>query len=737
MKNHLLLGSVLLTTISAFSQVNTGGKHATPVNMADRIARKFENLTEQHSTSAVSAGNNATNPVMPPVEENSTERTANTSAVYTTWSKFTGSMNIYGMTISEARPLQYDDELNAVTFVHRKSNSYLASPAPATTGAQTGVLVAMVSSNLGQTWDSTCVWNDNNNWARYPQGGILNPAGNTNIANAHIIATAPITQANSALGWIGSGFSAKSLGPGTYNNVAGSQTFAANSAPFTGLGVKVDFPTYGFSSTDDGKVRVLGQVFNNNINTPATADYAGARILKGEFISGNVAWTETMISPPVRSGATGSLVSSTAGMAWSEDGQTGYVYNFGSTSAVPQYSSGTNSGFQPIIHKTTDGGTTWQLVSGMDFTTPTFSAAVLDHLPSTRSNTNLTIPFFNTDEGISGVVDRNNKLHLVGLVMASFSGDPDSSAFFTSFGNYDGESYNYLHTAGARPYLYDFTGDGSPTGWEVTVIDSLPTEGPGTRVADAGYSFNPWDQGGSTGTDKIVVESRIQASRTPDGANIIYTWAESDTNLTVGSLGFIKWNRFPSVKARLMQVSPAGNLLLSPTEINVTKLTGPNGNFNTGVNNRGYCHVVAPKCAVNATATSTGILAIHLPITVSNSPIQLEQANPINHWYSTAGLQFTVAIGVGIPQNNISVSSSALYPNPASNSTTLSIDLKSNSKVNIAIMNMVGQTVKTSVAEGQAGANSINVDLSSLSKGVYLVNVKVDNTSSTKKLVIE
>jgi LEA14-like dessication related protein len=52
-------------------------------------------------------------------------------------------------------------------------------------------------------------------------------------------------------------------------------------------------------------------------------------------------------------------------------------------------------------------------------------------------------------------------------------------------------------------------------------------------------------------------------------------------------------------------------------------------------------------------------------------------------------------------------------------------------------MNAIGQLVKTSKTQGQVGQNSINIDLSGLSAGIYLVNVKVGNATSTKKLIVQ
>jgi hypothetical protein len=94
--------------------------------------------------------------------------------------------------------------------------------------------------------------------------------------------------------------------------------------------------------------------------------------------------------------------------------------------------------------------------------------------------------------------------------------------------------------------------------------------------------------------------------------------------------------------------------------------------------------------------------------------------------------------GVGITENKADVlNNSSIYPNPAQNSATLKLNLTGTSKVQVNVLNTVGQIVKTTEAQGQIGTNSINLDLSGLASGIYLVNIKADNASATKKLIIE
>ena len=139
---------------------------------------------------------------------------------------------------------------------------------------------------------------------------------------------------------------------------------------------------------------------------------------------------------------------------------------------------------------------------------------------------------------------------------------------------------------------------------------------------------------------------------------------------------------------------------------------------------------------VSKTATKIDVIC---PVTISNSN-PYTQLTTNTHWYACADMQFDRPLGndVGISENSSKIANnSSIYPNPAKNNATVKVNLETSSKVQVQVLNTIGQVVKTVSAQGQTGVNSINVELSGLSSGIYLVNIKVDNASSTKKLVIE
>lgn len=744
MKKHLLLGSALLAAISVYPQNGRqpGNYNVSVVNTAAKIAKKFayENMAHENAASA------ATSPVSAGQEQPETNnlKPGNTGSVSpTTWNSFTGSMNIYGSIIGTSTMLNYNEDLNAVSFIHRKSTTYAPIPTPASVDAASGAIVAMISQNWGGNWDSTCFYTNDSYFGRYPQGSIYNPAGNTCIDQAYIVGCGPATDAAVNDPWKGNYYASKQLGAANYNTSASTTLNAMQVVIRANAGVnKTDFPRYDFSVTDDGKVRTLGMIVNNVSATGPAFGYRGARVVTGTYNAGTFSWVPDSIIPQtVLAADLTKQVFSTPYMAWNESGTVGYVVHIG----VALTSTNNNRGFQPIIWKTVNSGASWAPANGIDFNGPGMDA-VLNHVLSTRVNSNVAIPFFDVGEGIGVTVDKNDNLHIVSLIKASTSLHPDSLGFTYAFNNADGERYGYLHSAGLRPYLFDFVGNGGPAStWSVVTIDSLSSEAPsGDPATPDGFTTSPWMVG--TAGIKPTSDARVQASRTADGNYIVYTFAESDTALTPNSF---KWNSLPNVKARLLNVT---TLSVNPVEINITR-PPVQAQVNSNVSSRAYFHYASRKCAIaQTTPVGANGPCIALPITVTRN-INLDPMTTVVHRYATANLNFgavpaadtdlplkaacATETTTAIHENLSSVNNSFIYPNPAKNSATLSVYLIDNSNVDVTVSNMVGQIVSTSSAEGVAGENNVNVNINGLSKGIYMVTVKVENATSTKKLIVE
>jgi hypothetical protein len=169
-------------------------------------------------------------------------------------------------------------------------------------------------------------------------------------------------------------------------------------------------------------------------------------------------------------------------------------------------------------------------------------------------------------------------------------------------------------------------------------------------------------------------------------------------------------------------------------------------------------HYVSPKAALISNSAAAPNVAIGLPITVSNNTfVPFKQLVGNTHWYLSANLNFGNVSSVDWPVNECSIApkdtdsvdttaiaervksilNSRVFPNPANSSAQLSINLEKGSDVSINIINTMGQIVSSVRHKGAAGANVVDLNVSDLASGVYKVNIKVDESTGTKRLLIQ
>lgn len=88
--------------------------------------------------------------------------------------------------------------------------------------------------------------------------------------------------------------------------------------------------------------------------------------------------------------------------------------------------------------------------------------------------------------------------------------------------------------------------------------------------------------------------------------------------------------------------------------------------------------------------------------------------------------------GLGFLENKISIA-----PNPATNNTTLSLELVSKDNVKVAVIDMTGKKV-LDVFNGsiEEGAQKITINTENLASGLYQVQVMIGNNMSTHKLSV-
>jgi hypothetical protein len=705
MKKHLLIGSALLAAISAYPQ---SGKMVKPSGIIENTPKKVytEASASQHQTTVING----------PVKK-SLKAVNGNAKVSSAITRFTGSMNVFGYLVSQSRPLQYNGSLNAVSMITRKDGTYTAS-----SNSNSGTIVGHYSTNMGGTWNETCLFTDGTNLGRYPNGGIYNPLGNTNITSAYIIGTGPQV---ATAPWVGNYYANKPITvPGTTTPGTDVQKMLNASLPATMR--KHHFSRYAFTAIDGGLVRSMANVLNDPDGTTyAAIAYRGAAMVKGTFNAGSFVWGIDSFIPATTMNSGGyKNLNGVPLQAWDESGVVGYVVMLGSRAdgTLSATRVGPTGGFQPIVYKTTNSGASWSLLPGNDFADMACFTAVNDRTYPVQglATSTLIVANFQNSEGWDAVVDANGQLHIGSMIVGHTSNHVDSLGYRSVFGT---EQYNYAETGPFNyPVFYDFY-TYAAGGWGYHMIDSMGTEGPSGTSGQPGYSSNQWSDGSGAKMDQ---DARFQMSRSIDGTKIFYTWTESDTNITG-----VKWNMFPDLKVKGYDVV---------TKMMTDRLDVTNADAN--LTQSAYYHYTSNKAAVSAgtytiptTLTKNATLdgSINTDTYFNDNAVFASSSFSITAMAPKSGCTVTAISNQTAYNYEVSA-----YPNPANQQTTVVVRLKEKaSNIEVTILNSVGQLVNTYHVNGQLGVNEVNVNLSNLSAGVYFYNVKVENASVTKKLIVQ
>jgi hypothetical protein len=379
-------------------------------------------------------------------------------------SKFIGSSkNQYSTLTSVQNCLNYNEALNTLVFAHRQNQS---------ASGGSGVINATFSTDGGATWDST--FSLTSNFNRYPSGVIFNPAGNTNPQNAYAVVAGPSLYPDLA-DWNAHFFAHGKLDKSTTKE----QYILTANTPFI-----EGFPVRQHMQADNqGRVRIMGY-------TTDTTDsfYTGAYVVTGTYDAAGDSFVWNAVEIP---GTNMSYFGASLGMAWSADGQTGYVVVNGIDTTRP----GEIFPY-PHIWKTTNGGQSYSKQPYFDFATvPTIN----DSLINTTSGA--PRPFFTSSYGFDYLVDGSNNLHIITAIAPAYSNHPDSTTF------------SYTFPAGR--FIYDIYQTGGS--WGAKYLATIKTD----RVANA-------DSPSSLGWD-----SRIAGALSSDG-KVFVSYLDTKVELGVG-----------------------------------------------------------------------------------------------------------------------------------------------------------------------------------------------------------
>ncbi|MBR4136757.1 MAG: T9SS type A sorting domain-containing protein [Bacteroidales bacterium] len=86
---------------------------------------------------------------------------------------------------------------------------------------------------------------------------------------------------------------------------------------------------------------------------------------------------------------------------------------------------------------------------------------------------------------------------------------------------------------------------------------------------------------------------------------------------------------------------------------------------------------------------------------------------------------------------NNTLTEMTLYPNPAENMVNIAFSSKETNNATLSIYNLMGQCIYAETVNVMEGSNHLNVNISNLNAGVYMVSVKTAQGTTTQKLVVK
>jgi hypothetical protein len=407
------------------------------------------------------------------------------------------SGNVYTMLNDHQNMVSYDADLDGIAFTHRINTS----------GGNSGGCGFDRSVDGGATFVNnlfTTPGFEAGSFAdvsgnRYPSVAIWNPPGNTDPTNTYVGITGPgLSVATASWGYTMA--QSANMDDGSDVSEAYVSSTPGQLTDWLTASIVVNQGTKEFWSIGG----TLG-----NATAPTVSNYDFVNINRGVFntTTNQIDWTlgYEQLTPnyamTMSDGAPANMATTGWSIGFSPDGNTGYAVFIGAlTTSVTQTP-------QPIIYKSTDAGSTWNLLPSADLTALT---EITDYLVGTGpTQTGPVLPYFSS---VDCVVDDNGRLHMFNSILPRSNASADSALFIWIGAGIEG----LFHTS---------VSDG--TDWTAKLIDSVLTDN----------DFNAAVVGG---IDHAV---RTNISRSQDGSKIFFTWSASDPEL-------VQYNELPNVRIR-------------------------------------------------------------------------------------------------------------------------------------------------------------------------------------------
>ncbi|MBX7181175.1 MAG: T9SS type A sorting domain-containing protein [Bacteroidia bacterium] len=350
-----------------------------------------------------------------------------------------------------------------------------------------------------------------------------------------------------------------------------------------------------------------------------------------------------------------------------------------------------------VLWKSTDNGDTWtsQVIYDMMLPEPyDFGPAISDTNADGIADT-----LIGTGGSLAVLLDNNDKVHLFFDIQRIFDDTVSDQGYFTSF------PY-------ANPGLAYWT-ENYPDSLRI-IGDILDLNGSGAIEFFADADGNGADEFGRYGNTGLVSQPSISV----DGNNTVIV--SYSAFIERGFNDYLKAYRHTYLKK-----STDGGLTWSdPTDIYNDTLS----ECVFGIlahNSDSEAHLVYMR---------DGAPGHGVPPTNGGDP---DPDNGYGDFIYVALRVSEIGLPIGIDEKTSNFNQFVVYPNPSNGLVNLQLSNKVSGKLNVEVLNVLGQTVFTYSSENPSTSHYTQMDMSNLSAGFYVVKAEMNGEQISKKLQIK
>ncbi len=301
-------------------------------------------------------------------------------------------------------------------------------------------------------------------------------------------------------------------------------------------------------------------------------------------------------------------------------------------------------------------------------------------------------------------------------------------------------------------------------------------------------SITVTDNKGATASDQKTITVNDPSNNNPtvsintdlttynEGDDVLITWSANDTDGNIASIDVkVDGSTVATSGDQFTWTANAtGSIVVSITvtdnkgatasdQVTITVNSGTNGSVSLTANQVGDSQVDLSISGVDA----SNILSVQYIVTDADGNVidqknkYLTDADPLNHsWYinhtgevtikavvnyldstpSETSNEVTMSVQrpLGVGEELLSALDMNVFPNPATEYVNMSYNLDRTAEVAIEVYTMDGVKVAT-LANGTQSAGTYNLDanVAEMNKGIYFIQVKIDEHAAVRKLVVE